>query len=169
MAIFKCVPIVSAALLIALPALASAETLPASVAACAAETDVLHRLACYDREVARFLQKAPGTASRDAAAPAAPAAPAGAAAPAVAPTPTVVAPNPENDARHVAGHIVGLDGSGDAVIVHLDNGQSWQQVQKADATMSLRTGDRVTIDRGLGGTYWLAGPSQAVMQVKRTL
>jgi hypothetical protein len=36
-----------------LPALA-AESLPASVRACAAETDSLRRLVCYDREVARF-------------------------------------------------------------------------------------------------------------------
>ena len=38
---------------IALPQ-AFAQTLPASVVACADETDVLKRLACYDREVARY-------------------------------------------------------------------------------------------------------------------
>jgi len=40
--------------LTALPALAAVESLPASVRACAAETDSLRRLMCYDREVARF-------------------------------------------------------------------------------------------------------------------
>ncbi|HWW81771.1 MAG TPA: hypothetical protein VNY82_19375 [Steroidobacteraceae bacterium] len=40
--------------LTAFPAFAAVESLPASVRACAAETDSLRRLMCYDREVARF-------------------------------------------------------------------------------------------------------------------
>lgn len=57
------------AALTALPAVAAVESLPASVRACAAETDSLRRLVCYDREVARFpapvanAAPAPSTAS----------------------------------------------------------------------------------------------------------
>lgn len=45
-----------------LPALA-AESLPASVRACAVETDSLRRLVCYDREVAKFPAPAANAAS----------------------------------------------------------------------------------------------------------
>lgn len=44
-----------------------AQTLPASVVACADETDVLKRLSCYDREVARYRTHGPvaGAAARN--------------------------------------------------------------------------------------------------------
>jgi hypothetical protein len=58
-----------------------AQTLPASVIACADETDVLKRLSCYDREVARYrahpaasTTAPPGTTAPAAASAAAPAA-----------------------------------------------------------------------------------------------
>src|SRR5215468_334294 len=51
-----------------LPRPVRADSLPASVAACAAEHDPHERLACYDREVARF---APAAAAPAAVAPAA--------------------------------------------------------------------------------------------------
>src|SRR5215475_14275609 len=62
-----------------LPRPVRADSLPASVAACATEHDTRKRLACYDREVARF-------------APAPPAALAPAAAPSAAVSPTAVPP-----------------------------------------------------------------------------
>jgi hypothetical protein len=64
-----------------------AQTLPASVIACADETDVLKRLSCYDREVARYrahpaasTTAPPGTTAPAAASAAAPAAGSGASA-----------------------------------------------------------------------------------------
>jgi len=144
----------------ALPGLASAEALPASVAACATLTDVLQRLACYDREVARFTHEPPTTVAKGGISAIAPTTPAPSAPPAVS------APSKAEPLRVVA-RIVGIEGHGDDLIVRLDNGQVWEQTQKAEATLGLRPGDRVTIDKGLGGTYWLGGPSQAVMQVKR--
>jgi hypothetical protein len=69
---------------------APAESLPASVAACASEKDVLKRLSCFDREVAPFLKQPTPSDARPAAAAAAAAAPA-AAAPVVA-APAAAAP-----------------------------------------------------------------------------
>jgi hypothetical protein len=68
-----------------------AQTLPASVIACADETDVLKRLSCYDREVARYrTPPAAATAPRSPTAASASAAPSAPGAPAVAaPTPSV--------------------------------------------------------------------------------
>ena len=44
------------------------------------------------------------------------------------------------------------------MVVHLDNGQVWEQVQEPTADMNLRAGDTVTIDkRSLLGSYWLGG------------
>jgi hypothetical protein len=64
-----------------------AQTLPASVIACADETDVLKRLSCYDREVSRYrahpaasTTAPPGTTAPAAASAAAPAAGSGASA-----------------------------------------------------------------------------------------
>jgi len=149
-----------------LPRFVAAETLPASVAACAAVTDVLQRLACYDREVSQYTQRPPAV-SASAASPASAASvpPVAADAPVAAGAPAAIR---EADTRHWAARIVGIEGRGDDIVVRLDNGQVWEQVQRAEATLGLRNGDRVTIDKGIGtGTYWLAGPSQAVMQVKR--
>ena len=50
---------------------ASAQSLPSSVAACAAEKDSLNRLVCFDREVAKYSQPAAAVAPK----PATPAAP----------------------------------------------------------------------------------------------
>src|SRR5690242_21817895 len=48
---------------------ALAQTLPASVIACADETDVLKRLSCYDREVARYRNPPPAASVRQESTP----------------------------------------------------------------------------------------------------
>src|SRR5262245_49592362 len=80
---------------------ASAQSLPPSVAACATERDSLARLVCFDREVAKYSQPAAAAvAPRPAPPPAAPSpAPAVAATPAAPPataaaTPPVAAATP---------------------------------------------------------------------------
>ena len=55
-----------------------------------------------------------------------------------------------------------------SLVLLLDNGQVWEQTQEAAADMNLHAGDAVTIDKGLLGTYWLGGRSDAVIKVKRT-
>ena len=156
-----------------LPRTVRADSLPASVAACAAEDDVHKRLACYDREVARFTPALPG-APVPPVAPAPPAAPVPPAAEVTAATPAVGAGESKvasgaqgaTETRHIAARIVSIERYPDEIVLHLDNGQIWQQVQAADADPNLHPGDAVTIDRSLG-SYWLSGRSGTALKVKR--
>jgi hypothetical protein len=170
-----------AASLAVAPALA-AESLPATVRACAAITDSLQRLVCYDREVAKFPapvakaeksapggqeaaggQSAVGSGPSAAATPGTQAAPTSAA-PAAKSNPTSVAMASGDD--HVAAHIVSIDHQPNEMILHLDNGQVWQEVQSVSGDLSLREGDAVKIDRHFG-SFWLSGPHVSSMKVQR--
>jgi hypothetical protein len=164
-----------------LPAIVhAADPLPASVRACAAITDVLQRLSCYDREVARY------------PVPQAKSAPTGAQAASTSPTPVpqaaakVVTPpaaSSSNTAgasappaaagaaaadssKHFVAHVVSIDHQPNEMILHLDNGQVWQEVQSVSGDLSLREGDAVTIDRHFG-SYWLSGPHVSSMKVRQ--
>jgi hypothetical protein len=190
-----------AASLAVIPALA-AESLPASVRACAALTDSLQRLVCYDREVAKFPAPAakaekpvPGAGAAAAsggsagvtsglavattpgaqgptavtsgqAAAATTSAPAGTNSPAPAPKSNSAALAVALGDDHVAAHIVSIDRQSNEMILHLDNGQVWQEVQSVSGDLSLREGDAVKIDRHLG-SFWLTGPHVSSMKVQR--
>ncbi len=52
------------------------------------------------------------------------------------------------------------------MILHLDNGQVWQEVQSVSGDLSLREGDTVQIDKHLG-SYWLSGPHVTSMKVRQ--
>jgi hypothetical protein len=155
---------------------ARAESVPASVRACTLETDSLKRLICFDREVARYADQpstgdakqvppanAPAHDLRSQTTPQVPPAdrsdsgaqPSAAAAPAAPAKP-----------RHIAARIVSIENFPDALVVHLDNDQVWEQIQEAPADLSLHAGDTVSIDRELG-SYWLAGRSGVAMKVKQ--
>ena len=88
--------------LAALPALAAVESLPASVRACAAETDSLRRLMCYDREVARFPAPVANAAPAPPTASSQPASAASSVATSPAPTPLSTA-TPATQAATTAG------------------------------------------------------------------
>ena len=171
----------------ALPACTLAQTVPATLRACTAQTDPTRRLACYDREMAR-LSTPPAPAPPPAAAtPAPPVAATPAPAP-VAATPapapvaaTPAAPAPRSpSARHwvapwkifsggassaVRAHVVSLQRWPDSMVLHLDNGQTWQQIGRASGDLSLRPGDEVTIEKHLG-SYWLSSRYVSSMQVR---
>jgi hypothetical protein len=193
-------PLAFAVSLTVLPALVrAADPLPASVRACAAVTDVLQRLACYDREVARY----PAPQAKSSAATGAPAAtsPTGAPSPQAAAkvvTPpaasgansaTAGAPTSSANAgsgtsaaasgadatagttaadstQHVVAHLVSIERLPSEMILHLDNGQVWQEVQSVSGDLSLKEGDAVTIDRHFG-SYWLSGPHVSSMKVRQ--
>jgi hypothetical protein len=165
------------------------ESLPASVRACAAETDSLRRLMCYDREVARFpapVAKAAPTPQTEATTIApAQAAPAPRATPTPANVPTTeaaattgapaaaassasagAASAAHSDPQHVTARIVSIDHRPNELAWHLDNGQVWQEVQGVAGDLSLREGDTVKIDKHLG-SYWLSGPHVASMRVRQ--
>jgi hypothetical protein len=169
----------------------AAETLPASVRACAALTDSLQRLVCYDREVARFPEPAAKTATKPEAAPAKSAStptppastPSGAAmssstGSATAATNTEAAGNdqaaappsasaaPRKDSGRISARVVTIDRQPNEMVLHLDNGQVWQQLQSVSGDLSLREGDTVKIEKRLGA-YWLSGPHVSSMRVKQ--
>ena len=183
-------PLACAAVLAVLPAIVhAADPLPASVRACAAITDVLQRLSCYDREVARY--PVPQAKSAPTGAPAASTSPtpapqssakvvtppaasssntAGASAPPAAAGADSTAPAAgaaaADSSKHFVAHVVSIDHQPNEMILHLDNGQVWQEVQSVSGDLSLREGDAVTIDRHFG-SYWLSGPHVSSMKVRQ--
>jgi hypothetical protein len=177
-------PLAWVASLALLPALVrAADPLPATVRACAAVTDVLQRLSCYDREVARY--PAPQAKSATTGAPAASTlAPAPQAAPPPPSAPNTATPGappaasgaktaaPAADAaatdnsKHLVAHLVSIERLPSEMILHLDNGQVWQEVQSVSGDLSLREGDAVTIDKHFG-SYWLSGPHVSSMKVRQ--
>lgn len=167
--------------LAALPSFAWSESVPASVRSCAAEADPGRRLACYDREIARFPEPAPQAATKREPLTNSPAGkPQPASSANVAATSAANArPSPgdeqkatkqgsaEQDARHLSARVVSIDRSPSQMVLHLDNGQAWQQVQAVSGDLSLRPGDTVKIDKQLG-SYWLTGPYVRSMKVRQT-
>ena len=168
-----------AASLAVVPSLA-AESLPASVRACAALTDSLQRLVCYDREVAKFPapaakaeKSAPAARQAQSGHDAAPAGqlaaagvPAGTNSPAPAPKSNSTSAATASGDDHVVAHIVSIDHQPNEMILHLDNGQVWQEMQSVSGDLSLREGDAIKIDRHFG-SFWLTGPHVSSMKVQR--
>ena len=169
----------------------AAEPLPASVRACTAETDRERRLNCFDREVARFPDSqatsqaarnqptAPSSAPPPSATPprsTAPAAEAAAKVPAAnaasanvsSGTSDAAAPRKADNAKpsRIAARLVSIDRSPNEMVLHLDNGQVWEELQGVAGDLSLKVGDNITIDRRLG-SYWLTGPHVSGMKVRQ--
>lgn len=171
---------------------AFAQSVPPGLRACMAETDSLRRLVCYDKEMARLTSgpSAPAATPPPPPPPAASAPPPAAASP---PPPTVAAPPPPaatappapaaasapaatphrsflkslvggSDSR-VTAHVSSLDRSPNAMVLHLDNGQAWQQIGRASGDLTLREGDSVTIEKHLG-SYWLSSRYVSDMKVR---
>lgn len=53
------------------------------------------------------------------------------------------------------------------MVLHLDNGQVWQQTERASGDLTLRVGDSVTIERHLG-SYYLSSRYVSDMKVRLT-
>lgn len=182
-------PMVCALPLCGIPAGAVAQTVPPSLRACAAETDAGKRLDCYDQEMARLLAPPAQPAAAPPAAPLQPAptpAPAPVAAPvpapdAVASTPPAAAeaassatPEPHRSlwksfvgggGSRVTAHIASLERSPNSMVLHLDNGQVWQQAGRASGDLGLKVGDSVTIEKHMG-SYWLSSRYVSDMKVR---
>jgi hypothetical protein len=183
----------------------AAETLPASVRACAALTDSLQRLVCYDREVARFPEPAAKTATKPEATPGASASSArtispaatsagSATTPAAPSAPTALAAAASSsgaaaatntgavaggdaaaaqgsaaaakDSGRISARVITIDHHPNELVLHLDNGQVWQELQSVSGDLSLREGDTVKIEKHLG-SYWLTGPHVSSMKVRQ--
>lgn len=119
---------------------ARAQSLPPDIINCTRVQDALMRLECFDRAVAAAHPPVPGAGAAPAAAK---------------------PPAPE----HLRAKVVGVTALTDDARVTLDNGQVWEQVQPAPASLDLHAGVTISIDRVLGG-YWLSDASGASMKVK---
>jgi len=177
----RLVPLCSALIyVLALTPAARAESVPASIRACTLETDSLKRLVCFDRELARYSDQ-PSTGDAKRVPPASPPArdlrsePTTPKVPPGPPRedrsdsgdqPPVAPAAPAKEPRHIAARIVSVENFPDALVVHLDNDQVWEQIQEAPADMNLHAGDTISIDRELG-SFWLSGRSGTAMKVKR--
>jgi hypothetical protein len=69
-----------------------------------------------------------------------------------------------SDSR-VTAHVARLDRSPNAMVLHLDNGQAWQQIGRASGDLTLHAGDSVTIEKHLG-SYWLSSRYVSDMKVR---
>ncbi|HVS76195.1 MAG TPA: hypothetical protein VHE11_04625 [Steroidobacteraceae bacterium] len=174
--------------LLALPGVGSAQSVPAGLRACAADSDAGRRLDCYDREMARLLSAPAAAKAAPPAAEPKPAEPAtapstAAVQDAVQPAPASPASKPAAQAapapRHsmwriftggasspVTARVASLERWPDAMILHLDNGQVWQQTGRASGDLSLQVGDEVTIEKHLG-SYWLSSRHVSNMKVRQ--
>jgi hypothetical protein len=146
---------------------AHAQSLPPSVAACADEADVLKRLSCYDHAVAPYLSRSHAAANPSAAAQSAPAPPAGrgSAAASVAPVAATANPPAADSSRRVQARIASIDSFPDGIVVHLDNGQVWQEDEDTPVDLGLRPGDSVTIEHQVG-SFWITGRHGATAKVR---
>ncbi len=153
---------------------APTDSVPASVLACHAEPDSLRRLVCYDREVGKYAGQSgatsnsqpadsPGRESRAASEPPGTAARASAEPPASKPPAAAAQPAPP---KQVSARIASIENIPDALVVHLENGQVWQQIQEASASVNWHAGDTVTIERQLA-SFWMSGRDGVAIKVKQ--
>lgn len=129
-----------------------ADALPSSLRTCIAEADPAKRLMCFDRESARLLlAESAKTAAPEATGQAPQSTPRGAA---------------TGDQQHLSARVISVEHGGDDLVVHLDNGQVWEQSQPASAEVNLHVGDPVKIDREMG-SWWLSASYGQTLQVRR--
>lgn len=146
-----------------------AQSLEEAVRACAAETDVLRRLACYDRAAGQLV---------------------GAQAPAVAPTSSAadrdeprtelpaakfgVRNGPLDERKYATAPkeitatviLIEMRRSSGALVVSLDNDQVWMENQRSDY-FPLKVGDTVRIRSAALGSYVMFAPSKRATRVTR--
>jgi hypothetical protein len=147
-----------------------AQALPASVIACADETDAGNRLACYDREIARLRASSqlPGpTASTSVSASAPMSA-------SVADSFGMTGDLQRKQGAQLPHPLDKLSGRIAAVtykahgeaIVRLEGGQVWEEAEP-EPHLPLRPGDTVTIKRGMLGSFYMSSDRVLGLRVRR--
>ena len=131
-----------------------------SVLMCAALPKDFERLACYDRLATQLRAKAGGKPATTKSAgagevfgmtPAAEAEKKGAAA---------------TELKSITAHVSSWrEAATGGVLLQLDNGQTWQQVDSSKLIVSA--GDTVTISRAALGSFWISTPSHYGARVRR--
>jgi hypothetical protein len=150
---------------------AAEPTIPDSLRACAMIKLDVERHACYDREMVKLLPETVGVAT--AAAVTSTAAPARVLTPeqrfglSPAQAETKVSQVTKSEPlQSLAAKVSGVRPISEGrVLIDLDNGQVWRQVD-TDVTVRLQPGDAVTIERATLGSYWLSSGKRS-WRVKR--
>jgi hypothetical protein len=156
----------------------------APILACRALADPPARLACFDRESAKFVPASAAAATPPASARSAPApAPVAATAPAAIPASNAkenfglsegAVAKKEVDAgarpkelSSIDAHIVAVSVAGTGLATFtLDNGQIWRQLS-AEGDLLAKPGEPVTVSRGVFRSYWLQTKSGRGCKVTR--
>jgi hypothetical protein len=134
---------------------------PLEIAACAKIRQNSERLACFDRAVIHLESGAAAEGTKPA--------------PSAedmfginASTPTVKPEEKEDHAQveAIKAKVKAVRQGGGGVILELDNGQTWRQVQGSN-TLLIKNGDEVKITRGALGSFNLTTPSGRIAKVKR--
>jgi hypothetical protein len=130
----------------------------AALLACRDLKDGVARLACFDRESAALVALAATPAL-------APEQTFGLSPVAIVERESVAAQRPElaEVQARLVGIGLGMDGRSELT---LDNGQVWRQLSP-DEELLIKTGDIVTLSRGVLGSYWLTAPSGRGCKVRR--
>lgn len=178
--LFLCAHLAWGVPLVALCGPVLAQALPPAIRACAAVSDADRRHACYDREVARSLeaerQSSSGTGAPRSSGETHVSSRSSSEAPAAVPT----TDHPRPDEKHETGsshsgdqthgrltaHLLSVDSSPGELVLRLDNGEVWQEIERTAGDLSLRAGDTVTIERHLG-SYWLSARHITGMRVRK--
>lgn len=123
---------------------------------------------CYDREVARYMEPKPAAQVVPKREPFAAPATSNPSPPPTTPAspPAAQSPGGSQNSSHISARVVGIDRSPNEMVVHLDNGQIWQELQSTSGDLSLQVGDTVKIDKHLG-SWWLTGPHVSGMKVRQ--
>jgi hypothetical protein len=65
----------------------------------------------------------------------------------------------------VQARLVSIERFPNHVVLHLDNGQVWEQIDDDSVDLRLNVGDMVTIDRSIG-SYWVTGRNSTTAKVR---
>jgi hypothetical protein len=137
-------------------AVATAPPLPVAFRACVADADSNRRRDCYDREVARLIMPPDRAATGPVAR-----------APTLdsAPSPARPAPAAVTTPDHFSARVTRVEAGPDQIVIHLDNGQVWEQSVSGSTDLALKNGDAVKLARQMG-SWWLTNNYGGTLQVR---
>jgi hypothetical protein len=143
--------------LLCAPSAEAADTLPESIRACAVMRNAIERLACYDKAVAHIESGSAAPSAENMFG----------ASTALAPEQKTERQSKDDELRQMSGTVVSVSRSESGLItLTLDNEQVWRQTD-ADATLTIESGDSVTISRASLGTFRLVDKRGRSSRFKR--
>src|SRR5688572_23854900 len=143
--------------LLFVPPAKAADSLPEPIRACAAMRNATERLACYDKAVAHIESGSAAPSAENMFG----------ASTALAPDREAERETKGDELRHISGTVVSVSRSESGLLtLSLDNEQVWRQTD-ADTTLTIETGDSVTISRASLGTFRLVDKRGRSSRFKR--